>query len=157
MSILAMTSLAALRAAQNAGKVPSPIPAPGGVKTAIGQITAYIPTEVIGAYIAALGILTPESSGLRWAVFVIALVVTPIFVGVSFALRRRQTPELKQGGVGWLIAFAILSFVAWAGAIPGTPMLDIPGWTTVIGGIAVIFLAPLLSKLAEWLELSPKT
>jgi hypothetical protein len=51
-----------------------------------------------------------------------------------------------------LILFALVAFVAWAAALPGTPFLSLTPRATAIGGWAVVILALVMYKVADLLD-----
>lgn len=154
MSIAAMTRLAVPRSSPTASAAgasgASNADAEQSLASAIGKITAFIPTEAVGGYTAAVGIFTPAPEQAQWLILIITLLLTPVYVCVTYIGRCRRhgaAVSLKKALV--LSSFAMVSLVAWAAALPATPFLAISPYATRIGGAAVIFIAPLLSQLAE--------
>jgi hypothetical protein len=154
----------------------SPAPAPGapeGVQRSTSEIqqTALekiiIPSEVIGIYVAGLGILSgseasgPEKeAGIGWALFVFCLLVIPVIVAVNVQLRKRASGT--EAGLGWskvalLCAFAALAFAAWTAALPDTPFLDLHPYANRIGAFAVVVLGVLMPGVAQLLGLIPES
>jgi hypothetical protein len=120
------------------------------------KISAFIPSEVLGIYVAGLGILSPESDTGKWWIFGICLTLVPVFMVLDY-LERRKRSSLKLGariGVTLLI-FATLAFVAWAAALPGTPFLSLSPRGTTIGGWAVVILAAFMYRMAAVLDVVP--
>jgi hypothetical protein len=55
-----------------------------------------------------------------------------------------------------LLIFAMVAFIAWAAALPGTPFLAFTARATAIGGWAVVILAIIMYKVADLLDVVPK-
>lgn len=164
MSIAAMTKRAAGRPADDVADAP---PASDKIReTALEKITAFIPTEVIGIYIAGVGIMPVEAvaepgepapvSVVQWAIFWVALALVPIFVTVNAALLNRALQpgsKLKPLKVMLLVGFGGVAFCAWALALPETPFRDlvtVDGISaTQIGAFAVVVLGLLMPSLAK--------
>ena len=131
----------------------------GPVGGALEKVTAFVPSEVIGFYVAGLGILTPATSEGKWWMFAICLVLIPVLMALTYLAQTRRaeagTPPFRL----WLIlvAFAIVAFVAWTAALPATPFLDFTPRATVIAGVAVLILAVLMYRVADLLDIVPRS
>jgi len=53
--------------------------------------------------------------------------------------------------------FAAVAFIVWSMALPGTPFASLFPRATTIGGVAVIIVTSFMYKLADLLDLVPKT
>ncbi len=102
------------------------------VATEMERIAAFIPSEVIGIYVAGFGILSPESKSGKWSIFGISLALIPVFVLLNYLEQRKhanpeQRASLKSLSKTSLIVtvFGMVAFVAWAAALPGTPFLSL--------------------------------
>lgn len=137
------------------------------VESSVERITAWIPTEVVGTYVALVGLFLPKSSGARWSLLVIGMVLVPVFVCVDGALvnkrgssawraRRQQgdAPKITTRQLWLCSLLAMLAFIAWAMALPSTPFVSWFANATKFGGGAVVVLALLLPKIGELLDLS---
>lgn len=69
----------------------------------------------------------------------------------------RKTGKTNPTGkmLRWSMAFALVDLSAWAAALPSSPFFSIHGYSTVIGGIAVRILAPVIPRLAVLVGVSP--
>jgi hypothetical protein len=120
------------------------------LSTALESIATYIPTEVLGAYIPIFALVSSTPlSGLKWLLFAVFLVATPVVVWITFAI------QVAKGGSGpplnpakwpvWAMLAAVLAFVAYAAALPGSVFHSIPGYNDAYGGVAVLLTAFVLA------------
>jgi hypothetical protein len=132
--------------------------------SAMEKITAFIPSEVIGSYVAVLGILSPQTDVGKWIIFGICLLLIPIFMLLGYLAKKKQAekdqkttlpPNTQHTGI--LLVLAAVAFVAWAMALPGTPFLSITAHATAIGGASVIILTTIMYKIADLFDLVPKS
>jgi hypothetical protein len=133
------------------------------VDTAMEKIAAFIPSEVIAIYVAGFGILSPQSNSGKWSMFGVSLVLIPVFVLLNYLQQRKhagtdQGARLKSLRRTSVIVtlFAIVAFVAWAAALPGTPFLSVTPRATAYGGFCVVILALIMYRLADLLDVVPK-
>src|SRR5262245_48889702 len=102
MSIATMTRLASPSSPSVQGIAAAN--APSEVQqTALEKITAFIPSEVIGIYIAGLGILSRPANSpqdghghLGWSLFAFCLVAVPLLVAINVQLRNRELPDEQR-------------------------------------------------------------
>lgn len=162
MSIATMVRLSVERDEQRAET--SPAAAAGSdegenaVKSAMERIAAFIPSEAIAIYVAGFGILTPDTSTAKWTIFGVALVLIPIFIWLNYVTenrKRRRTGKAKVRTVWLIVLFAVVAYVAWAAAMPGTPFLELSDDATRIGGFVVVIAAALMYKAGEVLGIVP--
>lgn len=121
-------------------------------RKALARITAFVPTEAISTYVAALALLKPGSEGARWALLGVIAALT---VFLCFYYWKRSQTALPLKALVWSIIFAIVGLAAWASALPDSPFYSIPDYTTVVGGFAVLILAVLTPKVAELVGVAP--
>jgi len=165
MSIATMTRLAAPAALRPALDAAQP-PVSDIQETALEKITAFIPTEVIGIYVAGLGILSGtdetapgDGTGVGWALFAFCLLVVPLLVAINVQLRNRASGT--EGTVGprkalLLCVFGAVAFIAWTAALPETPFVDLHAYANRIGAFAVVVLGVLMPGVAQLLGLVPR-
>ena len=162
MSIATMVRLGAAR--QTASSQPSGSVVSGGsgqptptVQSAMEKVATFIPSEVIGLYVAGFGILSPEAESSKWWIFGICFALIPIIMLLNYAIQKKrsvQTPKLWISLV--LFVFAAVAFVAWAAALPDTPFLTFSPQATEYGGYTVMILAVVMYKAAEVLGVVPR-
>lgn len=131
----------------------------GGVSAALpkadvlAQLLNYTPTEIVVLYITLVGFLPqiPPVGGnkrslweydfrLRWVAFAVSLALVPLAVGAVQAVRDRTAN--KKFEWPWLeFALAPIAFVAWAVALPLSPLFSWHEWRGWAGSaIAVVVL-----------------
>lgn len=157
MAILTMTqnALEAERAAGAAGGaraegVAEATGAGQGVTSALDQMVAYVPSEVIGIYIAGVGIIGPASGRARWGLLLLSLALIPLFIWLSNRIERQSDPKAPSAfsKLAWVCVLATSAFLAWSAALPDTPFLDFSANATRIGSFAAVVLAALMPKIA---------
>jgi len=148
---------------QSAPIPPGP-PAPAPQKTldsAMEKITAFIPSEVIASYVAILGLISPDTPTGKWIIFAICLVLIPAYMYLGYLTKKKQAKEKqstpKRADTFLLMIFAAVAFIAWSMALPGTPFASLFPRATTIGGVAVIIVTSFMYKVADLLDLVPKT
>jgi hypothetical protein len=133
-------------------------PAKPTIDSAMEKITAFIPSEIIGIYIAGFGILAPVTTEGKWWIFGICVALIPLFMLLNYLRnRKRQLPVPGRGRSLVLVVCALVAFTAWASAMPNTPFLAITPLATQIGGFAVLVVAGILYAVADLLDIFPKT
>jgi hypothetical protein len=153
MSIAAMTSRAAAVTNSSASTAST-----DPVSSALALIATYIPTEVVGGYVAVGGVLAMIDKN-PWAIWWVFTVLTPIYTATSFLGRPASKDEKGKTDYGklvLLIIFALIGYVIWTAALPGTPFQQFfvdEKTALTIGGAAVIIVAPLLAAFAAVLKL----
>lgn len=132
--------------------------APQNVEGALDKIATYIPSEVIGTYVAITGIFDADSDAGKWVIFVLALLLIPLLTlfGNAEAAKKGLTPPTGRATL-LTILIAGVAFCAWAAALPANPLLAFTEQATRIGGAAVIVLAIVLPKAAALLDIAPRT
>lgn len=133
------------------------------VQSAVERVTEWIPTETVGLYVALLGLLSPEGSKGRWVLFGAGIALTIGFLLLNSALIHKRAvakweeaengeprpPRIALWRQGVLLVVCVVSFAAWACALPATPFLSLWSNATTIGGVAVLVLATATPKVAE--------
>jgi len=157
MSVATMTALGIARNTKGAFRTLGVEPQKA-VDSAMEKIAAFIPSEVIGVYVVALGMLSPQRDAGKWLIFGICIVLVPIFICLDYVLTKKRNPNTKlTRRVGIILAIlGVVAFVAWAAAMPGTPFLSLHPNATAAGGVSVMILAAFMYKIAEVFDLVPK-
>jgi hypothetical protein len=127
------------------------------VTSALDQIVAYVPSEVIGIYIAGVGIIGPASDRARWGLLVFSLLMIPAFIWLSDSIERRADPKTPKAAskLVWVCVLAGAAFVAWSAALPDTPFLKLSAKATQIGSFLAVVLSFLMPKVAAALGIAP--
>lgn len=102
------------------------------------RLLKNIPSEVLGVYLAACGVVTDNSNWILWVIFVLCLIATPLWMYFAQAVRSKLQ-----------ITLATLSFVIWAITL-GAPFTDLWAEITLLGSALIVvcsgLIFPLLSK-----------
>jgi hypothetical protein len=151
VSIAAVTTYAQL--AKGATRAPTGANADeANLKKELARITAFVPTEAVATYVGILGITTPSKDLWRW-VLLGAIGLLAVFL--CWYNWQTAATNLAKKALVWSVVFALVGLAAWAAALPSSPFFSIPGYTTVIGGIAVLLLAPIVPRFAVLVGVSP--
>jgi hypothetical protein len=128
------------------------------VTSALDQMVTYVPSEVIGIYIAGVGIIGPISGRGKWGLLGLSLALIPLFIWLSDRIARRSDPGLPNATrkLAWVCLFAVSAFLAWSAALPQTPFLDFSGRATQLGSFAAVVLAAIMPKLAAAVGVGPR-
>jgi hypothetical protein len=147
-----------------AGGPPNP-PAVGGstvtsssdpqskAQASLEAIAAYIPSEAIALYLAALGAFQPSSltSKVFWLVVGLGFVAGLVVLG---ALDRKTRPPRDKTLI--VIGIGLVSFTVYAAAIPGSPFLELHPQATIAAGFIALVMATFLPRIAGLLGVAPK-
>jgi cation transport ATPase len=123
----------------------------------LSALVAAIPTEPLALY--TFLVATIEANGdqrlfMRWAIYVVTIVVIALWVGASF-LRNRDQEEKKRRFPLVETAAAVAAFAAWGLAMPESPLnAELSGddrtiWTAIITAAGVVVLGMLGKPLTE--------
>lgn len=166
MSIAAATLQAYAAVAETKESAFREAASPPTSESALESVVKWIPSEAIGSYIALVGLVAPQNAGGRWALFVIGAALVCVFLLLNAALVNKKgaaewkarkkpgdPPKLSGGRLVAVLVLSLVSFVAWACALPDTPFLDLRADATRWGSGAAIVLSLLLPKVAELLDL----
>jgi len=122
----------------------------------ISQITRWVPTETITAYVVLLALLAPlaghsPSFTSRWVLFSIVTAMNPVVVILLTMAKTKGGDAFKFPVFEMVIAS--VAFAAWAFALPDTPLSSISGYeikwnTAILTGttVAIALLANALHK-----------
>jgi hypothetical protein len=122
------------------------------IQSALEAIAGYIPSEALAIYITAVGILQPDSDTKRWFWLLVGMGVVVAFLALGALDRKVRAPINKTIIVG---IFGLVSFAAYAGALPGSPFLQIDAQATAYAGIFALALSLVLPRLARILGVAP--
>lgn len=125
MSIMRMSNLAAQRETDLVKKVQaSSGRRDAEIEGALDKIASYIPSEVIGTYVAICGIIASDSAMAKWIIFGVSIVLIPILTLMGNALaRKRGLTAPTPRSTFYIILLACVAFCAWAAALPDNPLV----------------------------------
>jgi hypothetical protein len=135
---------------------PSPAKSLGVSTGIVDQITRWIPTETITAYVALLALLAPLSRHApsyqsRWILLGIVVAANPLVVLLLAMAKSQPGDDFSLPVFEMLIA--PIAFAAWAFALPDTPLTSIAHydlkWNAAILSITttgIVLLANALHK-----------
>jgi hypothetical protein len=98
----------------------------------IGRLVKYVPTEIVGLYLAASGVVPKDQTTWAWIVFGLCFVITPFYLWFA-------TRDPVKGPLLLQIALATVAFPVWVFAIGG-PFADLPWYKGFIASIVLIFV-----------------
>jgi hypothetical protein len=136
--------------------------------TVLAAITTYIPTEILTLYVAARSalqssvqsvdaagavVIPPASARVaEWLAFIIGLLVTPLFVWIVYATKRRaagrRLPLRPSQWPVWEMVAATVAFAAWAIALPNSPFTYFRLFSPAIGALFMLLASTALGVLA---------
>jgi len=117
---------------------------------------AYIPTEVVTTYVAAvaaLGTVASQSQLEQWATFWVFLGFTPLTTWTIFAVKLKSRDALSQMRdlrlwPWWELFAASLAFTVWAYALPGSPFERFSWYKPGLGTAGLLFVSFFLAMFA---------
>jgi hypothetical protein len=134
------------------------------IGAAARAIVAYIPAEIVTVYVAATALITvpgAKPAGGQWWLMWITLVLTPLTVWATVALKTRNTTgvlPLAPATWPWLqIVLASVAFILWAFSLPNTPFENLNWYRPVIGGVALLIGTLVVGLIASLVEPSEAT
>jgi uncharacterized membrane protein len=132
---------------------------PVGVSTNIAnQITRWIPTETITAYVALLALIAPlaphsPSFTSRWVLFGLMTAANPVVVVLLVMAKKESGDQFKLPVFEMIIAS--IAFAAWAFALPDTPLSSISGYGTTWNAAILTVTTTAITLVANALHKSP--
>lgn len=117
------------------------------IDTYFDKLIKYIPSEIVGAWIAIKGLVASgdgiPQNGLLWILFIIFTVLTTAYI-------FKQTSEPRKKPAKTQILISTVAFIVWAFAL-GEPFSSLPFYSPVYGSLLLIIynLAVPLINLPE--------
>ena len=125
--------------------------------SALTALMAYIPTEILTAYVAVLAGLQVADQQTQappgaWASFWVFLVLTPTMVWAIYAGKCRVAGKVLPTSPGkwpmWEMSAATVAFVVWAFALPNTGFADLGWYKPGLATAAVLLVTLVLAAVA---------
>lgn len=143
-------------------------PQPAGVPSSVvDQLVRWIPTETLTLYIAYIAVATlptpTKGQKLHQADFfwqwlgVAAGAVVTVVVVVLLAVGKTRATEEPYRWPKFEMAAGAIAFVAFALALPDTPLLDFEGYKTEVGALIVTSVTVLIAVVAYALGKQPSS
>lgn len=146
----------------------APVPEPAGgaampkgaapIDTAFNVLFGYIPTEVLTLYVAVLAAIekTNKVKPAIWITFWCFLIFTPIAVWLVYGakLKAAQKPLPIRYGTWpiWEMFAATVAYCAWAFALPNSPFLEYPWYSSALSGVVVLVASTILGLIAPFFQ-----
>jgi hypothetical protein len=100
----------------------------------LDRVIKYIPSEIVGAWIALTGIIASAAAGpttvVLWVVFAIGVILTPIYIW-------RQTSEPGKKAAITQIVISACAFIVWVFALGG-PFAGLGFYQPWLGSVVLI-------------------
>jgi hypothetical protein len=125
--------------------------------SALTALMAYIPTEILTAYVAVLAGLEVAEQQTQappgaWVLFWIFLVLTPALVWALYAGKCRTAgkvlPTNPRKWPMWEMSAATIAFVVWAFTLPNTGFADLAWYRPGVATAAVLLVTIVLAGVA---------
>lgn len=130
-----------------------------GFQGNVNQLVRYVPTEILGAYVAFVNILAPLAiTGCegnyrsRWVTLTGFAVATPIVQYLIYRARAQGAGESPEKPWAECV-IATIAFGAWASAIPNSPLNDVCAWTPEFGTLLAASIAVAIVLVANAFDL----
>jgi len=161
MSVRAMTAAAVARRTPTSSVLreqPSSVRPGGQTDDLLTQLTKYIPTEIVAAYTAVVGVLPVDARScggdftVRWVALGAFALLTPVTVQTVYVIKRRVAGNVGPQLATFELSVALIAFLAWATLLPLTPLLTWCWWKPSYGtaiGLTVLLLIGLAGRLHD--------
>ncbi len=125
--------------------------------SALTALMAYIPTEILTAYVAVLAGLQVANQQTQappgaWVWFWISLALTPAMVWAIYAGKCRSAGKALPTNPGkwpmWEMFAATVAFLVWAFALPNTGFADLEWYKPGLATAAVLLVTLVLAAIA---------
>ena len=137
---------------------PTPPPPPPTPASIVGQLTAFVPAEMITLWAVLVGAFSMGTNG-RWILLAVGMVVLVILLYLEFAQADQDARAADSGAEPVsgqrkfrAYAVAIVSFLAWSLATPGTPL---DSNQSKIALAAAVVLTAIITKFAKLWGIKP--
>jgi hypothetical protein len=123
-------------------------------QAALEAIAGYIPSEALALYIGALGAFQPATDASKWIVLGAGVALVILFAGWNAADRATRPAPRK---IAVVVVLAVVSFVTYAAALPGSPFISVWAQAPVAAGYVAVALSVLLPRFAVLAKVAPQT
>jgi hypothetical protein len=158
MTVASMFRVVAERQATGENAPPAMPNARDVTDSAMQKVLTFVPAEIIGLYIAGVGVFAPKTELGRWQIFGICVALIFLLMVLDYFLSRKNNKPVPNW---WrflvLLALAVVGFTTWAAALPDTPFLVVDARATLAAGFAAPILAIAMPRIAQLLDLVKST
>lgn len=127
--------------------------------TALKNIMAYIPAEILTTYVAVIAVIHPTTGGVTaesaladWIAFVVFLVLTPIVSWLIYAAKCLNASKSLPAAVAqwpiWEMSAATIAYLIWAITLPETPFGTFSWYSSGLAAILLLIVSLILGLLA---------
>jgi len=126
------------------------------VDTTLNVLFGYIPTEILTLYIAVLAAIQQTNKATPWAAFWSFLIATPLVVWLVYAAKiralQKPLPFQFRAWPLWEMVAATVAYLAWALALPNTPFVEYPWYSSGLAGVSVLAATTVLGLLGPFFQ-----
>lgn len=131
------------------------------INTAMHLLFGYIPTEIIGLYVAILAAMEPplgEVNPAQATVFWIFLIATPVVVWITYAAKikaaNKPLPFRLAAWPIWEMFAGTVAYFAWAAALPTNPfqIAKVAWYSSAVAGIFELVASTILGLAAPFFQ-----
>jgi hypothetical protein len=134
---------------------PAAAPAPSAQEKALSAIVTYIPTEIIGGYVAIAALFTQSKDPtqvdlvIQFGVFVFFVLLTPVIIWLAVSTKLKSDGQSIPWALvhwpWWPMIAGTVAFVVWVAALPGSLATRIAWFEPYMGALGVLLLALVLA------------
>jgi hypothetical protein len=155
MTVASMFRVVAERQTVVGESVPPAMPKATDVTdSAMQKVLTFVPAEIIGLYIAGVGVFAPKTEPGRWQLFGVCVALIFLLMVLDYFISRKGNKPVPNW---WrflvLLALAVVGFTTWAAALPDTPFLVVDARATLAAGFIAPILAIAMPRIAQLLDL----
>jgi hypothetical protein len=121
-------------------------------QASLEAIAAWIPSEALALYIAALGAFNPTTQTAGFVVLALGLGFVILFVAFS-ALDRKTRPPMDKTII--VAGIGLVSFTVYAAALPSSPFEAVFPQASVVAAFVALVMASILPRVAGLLGVAP--
>jgi putative Mn2+ efflux pump MntP len=106
------------------------------------KLMKYIPSEIIGAWIAIKGLIKSASgvpvNNVLWILFIILTGLTAVYIFKQISVPEQTSSKSEKSSITTQVIISTLAFIVWAFAIGDEPFSSLPLYQPVYGSIILI-------------------
>jgi putative Mn2+ efflux pump MntP len=106
------------------------------------KLMKYIPSEIIGAWIAIKGLIKSASgvpaNNLLWILFFLLTGLTAVYIFKQISVPEQTSSQPEKSSMTTQVIISTIAFIVWAFAIGEEPFSSLPLYQPVYGSIILI-------------------